>query len=159
MENKKYVHFREIIKKPLIRVIISVICSNVIIFGSSYISSNKASIIRYIIIFVVVVASIIDATLSYIYGKIDQKDKFEKENMQSTINLYRDLQEVLSKQMYKEAEGVNGIAKSIQKEGILPGNRWTFERESVELCQVVYKFLIERIGRDSLIYVFYAKRC
>ena len=83
------------------------------------------------------------------------------ENYDKAINemeAFKDMFDGLYHRLNEEAEGINKIANSILNEGKISTDRWTFDKESVYLCQEVFKFLKSIIGKESKIHVLYVKK-
>ena len=147
----------EWLKSNTARIIISVMSTVAIAVAGAFIDPKNSFSDNVLQGIVLGVFALIDVGYTIYLGVEDHTKADAYYRAMHDMEIYKELFEQLPRQLQKEAEGINNIAKDIQTKGRIFARRWTFDSASIDLCVIVHKF-IKRWSNDGNISVIYVKR-
>ena len=119
------------------------------VFGGMISFSKKLTIIFIVL---TVVSVVLQAILSAHYALFDKNRELDVADAKVQMRSYKLLFESFSIILNEEAEGINKIARDIKNNGIIPSDRWTFDKATSKLCQSIKRFIQERTNVGVNVY-------
>ena len=113
--------------------------------------------ITWLFIILTIVSIILQVIFSARCSILDKAREISIDETEKKIRVYKKLFEQLPPLLDRHSEGLNKIAKNIQENGIIPGDRWTFDDASTYVCSSVLSFLKDYSGKNSPVNVYYLK--
>lgn len=140
------------IDKKYVRIILSIICAVVSTVCGALISKFDDTMLTNVLIILTGIFIIIQGALSYRWTELDRAREINTLEMEKKTSVYKKLFEELPYLLDKQAEGLNKISKDIIKNGIIPGDRWTFDDASTLVCHSIRSFLKDYCNASCNVY-------
>ena len=143
--------------KKIGRTIVTIVLTAVAAVSGALITKFSDAWLTCLFIVLTILSVVLQVVFSARCSVLDKARELSIEETDAKIKVYKKLFEQLPPLLDRHSEGLNKIAKNIQENGIIPGDRWTFDEASTYVCASIMSFLKDYSQTNGTINVYYVK--